>query len=51
MQAQAIKPFAKLSQAATEEVLGTIAVVRGVKKAISISAFYILVILCIPILP
>ena len=51
MQAQVITPFAQQSQAATEVVLGTIAVVRGVKKVLSISAFYILVIVCIPILP
>lgn len=51
MHAQAITPFAQQSQAATEVVLGTIAVVRGVKKVLSIFAFYLLVIVCIPILP
>lgn len=51
MQAQAVTPFVQQSQAATEVVLGSIAVYRGVKKVLSIFAFYILVIVCIPIVP
>ncbi len=51
MQLQAITPFAQQSQAVTEVVLGVIAVYRGVKKVLSIFAFYLLAIVSIPILP
>lgn len=51
MQAQALTPFSQQSQAATEVVLGLIAVYRGVKKVLSIFVFYLLVIVSIPILP
>lgn len=51
MQAQAVTPFAQQSQAATEVVLGSIAVYRGVKKVLSIFVFYLLIIISIPFLP
>jgi amino acid transporter len=51
MQAQAVTPFVQQSQAASEVVLGSIAVYRGVKKVLSIFAFYLLVIISIPIIP
>lgn len=51
MQTQVLSPFVQQSQAATEVVLGSVAVFRGVKKVLSIFAFCLLVIISIPILP
>jgi len=51
MQAQAVTPFVQQSQAATEVVLGSIAVYRGVKKVLSVFAIYFIAIISIPILP
>lgn len=51
MQVQVATPFVQQSQAATEVVLGSIAVYRGVKKVLSLFVFYILVVVSIPIIP
>lgn len=51
MQAQVLTPFVQQSQAATDVVLGTLVVYRGVKKVLSIFAFYLLIIVSIPFIP